>query len=109
MTGTRAFVFRKEIFHDSIISGLSITKHFKFIKYVLITLLTLFDCKCLAQVHWQDCGSGQMPKMFKLSLSDPKALVVLNRHNVPYKILPTQEYVDARRGPPQPLRSRKRV
>ena len=68
MTGMHALVFSREIFYDSMIYGLSITKHFKFIKYVLITLLTSFDCKCLAQMGWRDWGSEYMPKTLECSL-----------------------------------------
>lgn len=54
MTGMDALVFSREIVYDSVIYGLSIAKHLEFIKCVLITLCTSFDCECLAQMGWQD-------------------------------------------------------
>lgn len=62
-------MFSRKIFSDSLIYGLSITEHFKLIKDILIALLPSFDCKCLAQMGWQDWGSGEMPKMLKRSIS----------------------------------------
>jgi len=40
MTGMHALVFSREICYNPVIYGFSIMKYFKFIEYVLITLLT---------------------------------------------------------------------
>lgn len=58
-----------EILYDSLIYGLSITKHFQFIKYVLMTPSTSFDYECLAPKGWQGWGSEYMPTTLQHSLS----------------------------------------
>lgn len=68
MTGMHALVFSREILYGSMIYGLSITKHFQFIKYVL-ALSTSFDYECLAPKGWQDWDSEYMPTTLEHSLS----------------------------------------
>lgn len=70
MTGMDALVFSREIVYDSVIYGLSIAKHLEFIKCVLVTLCTSFDCECLARWAGRTGAVGRyMPTTLECSLS----------------------------------------